>query len=186
MAGIHVRHNDNSQCEEQKTDLLPALYNELRKLAAIQMARQPYDSTLQPTALVHEAWLKLGSAAISGWRNQTHFFASTAQVMRHILVDRARRRSASRHGGGKAHVNVDDIDIPDHAEDDELLALDEAVERLTAAHPEMAELVKLRCFGGLEVNQAALALGISRATANRWWLFARTWLYREIKGTDCH
>lgn len=165
---------------QQINELLPQLYDELRRLAAAQMAhRQP--ETLQPTALVHEAWLRLGGSHQPDWENRAHFFAAAAEVMRHILIDRARRRRALRHGGGQLRLDVEGIDIQAQVEDDDrLIALSDAVERLAVQHPQMADLVKLRCFVGLEITEAATALGISRATANRWWLFARTWLNRAV------
>lgn len=166
--------------EKPTPDLLPRVYDELRKMAAAQMAHRQ-DGTLQPTALVHEAWLRLGGSQQPDWQNRAHFFAAAAEAMRHILIDRARQRGALRHGGGQQRLNVEAIDIEADTQDDErLLALSDAVERLTVEHPQMAELVKLRCFAGLEISQAAMVLGISRATANRWWLFARTWLYRNL------
>lgn len=166
--------------EKQTPDLLPRVYEELRKIAAAQMSYRQ-DGTLQPTALVHEAWLRLGGNEQPDWRNRAHFFAAAAEAMRNILIDRARQRRTLRHGGGQRRVDVEAVDIEALTQDDDrLLALSDAVERLAVEHPQMAELVKLRCFAGLEITQAALMLGISRATANRWWLFARTWLYREL------
>lgn len=176
--------------QEQETELLPRVYEELRKIAAAQMSHGQSGSTLQPTALVHEAWLKLGGRQHPEWQSRAHFFAAAAETMRHILIDRARRRRALRHGGGQLRINVDDIEIEDSDLEleaqyhDRLVALSEAVERLAVEHPRMAELVKLRCFAGLEIHQVATALGISRATAHRWWLFARTWLYRELHGGE--
>lgn len=168
--------------EEQAGDLLPNVYDELRKLAAAQMSRGPEPTTLQPTALVHEAWLRLGGVEQPGWQNRAHFFAAAAEAMRHILIDRARRRRAVRHGGDQIRLNVEDVDLAAQTQDDDerLLVLDEAIQRLAAEHPRMAELVKLRCFAGFDINQAAHTLNISRATAHRWWLFARSWLHREL------
>jgi RNA polymerase sigma factor (TIGR02999 family) len=167
--------------EEHAGVLLAKVYDELRKLAAMQMSRGHEPTTLQPTALVHEAWLRLGGAEQPSWHNRAHFFAAAAEAMRHILIDRARRRRAVRYGGDQIRLNVEDVDIEAQSQDDErLFVLDEAIERLAAEHPRMAELVKLRCFAGFDINQAAQALNISRATAHRWWLFARSWLYREL------
>lgn len=169
-----------SMQEKPNPDLLPQVYDQLRKMAAAQMAHRP-DGTLQPTALVHEAWLRLGGSQQPDWQNRAHFFAAAAEAMRHILIDRARQRRALRHGGGQRRLNIEALDIEaDTHEDEQLLALSDAVERLAMEHPQMAELVKLRCFVGLEINEAAVALDISRATANRWWLFARTWLYQKL------
>ncbi|HEY5809739.1 MAG TPA: ECF-type sigma factor [Povalibacter sp.] len=167
--------------ESSVLSLLPKVYDELRRIAATQMAGRPSGSTLQPTALVHEAWMRLGGADQPDWQNRAHFFAAATEAMRNVLIDRARARRTCKHGGGQTRVSVESIEIAAELEDeDSLLALSAAIDRLASEHPEMAQLVKLRCFTGLEVNQAALALGVSRATANRWWLFARTWLYREL------
>lgn len=172
-----------TECTDSRVaELLPLVYEELRKIAAAQMARQPAGHTLQPTALVHEAWLRLGGAQTPEWQNRAHFFAAAAEAMRHILIDRARQRRALRHGGGQQRIQVDEIDIPVDTEDDErLLAISAAVDKLAAEHPEIAELVKLRCFAGLEITEAAQTLGVPRTTAYRRWLFARTWLYRELR-----
>jgi RNA polymerase sigma factor (TIGR02999 family) len=162
-------------------DLLPRVYDELRKIAAVRMAHWPSDHTIQPTALVHEAWLRLGGAQGADWSSQAHFVAAAAEAMRHILIDRARRKRAERHGGGQQRVALEDVDAPAGEQDLEtLLAIDEAVDKLAVEQPKMAELLKLHCFLGLEIRQAALALGVSRATATRWWQFTRTWLYREL------
>jgi RNA polymerase sigma factor (TIGR02999 family) len=161
--------------------LLPAVYAELRRIASANMARMPMGSTLQPTALVHEAWLRLGGSENASWQSRAHFLAAAAEAMRHILIDRARQRSAMRHGGKQQRVDIEHIDIPIDTEDDErLLAISKAVDKLTAEHPQIAELVKLRCFVGLETSEAAKVLGIPRATAYRRWQFARTWLYKEL------
>jgi RNA polymerase sigma factor (TIGR02999 family) len=163
--------------------LLPAVYAELRRIASANMARMPMGSTLQPTALVHEAWLRLGGSENASWQSRAHFLAAAAEAMRHILIDRARQRSAMRHGGKQQRVDIEHIDIPIDTEDDErLLAISKAVDKLTAEHPQIAELVKLRCFVGLETSEAAKVLGIPRATAYRRWQFARTWLYKELRG----
>lgn len=161
--------------------LVPSVYKELRRIATANMARMPAGSTLQPTALVHEAWLRLGGSDKSDWKSRGHFLAAAAEAMRHILIDRARQRSAVRHGGNQQRVDIEHIDIPIDTEDDErLLAIDAAVEKLALEHPQIAELVKLRCYVGLEVAEAAKVLRIPRATAYRRWEFARTWLYREL------
>lgn len=162
--------------------LLPTVYRELRSIASANMARMPGGGTLQPTALVHEAWLRLGGGDKSSWQSRAHFLAAAAEAMRHILIDRARQRSSMRHGGKQQHIDIDHIDVPIDTEDDEhLLAVSAAVDKLSIDHPLIAELVKLRCFVGLEVSEAARVLGIPRATAYRRWQFARTWLYRELR-----
>ncbi len=162
--------------------LLPAVYRELRRIASANMARMPVSSTLQPTALVHEAWLRLGGTDKSCWQSRAHFLAAAAEAMRHILIDRARQRSSLRHGGSQQRVDIEHIEVPiDTEDDDRLLAISAAVDKLTQEHPQIGELVKLRCFVGLEVTEAARVLGIPRATAYRRWQFARTWLYRELR-----
>jgi RNA polymerase sigma factor (TIGR02999 family) len=162
--------------------LLPTVYAELRRIASANMARMPMGSTLQPTALVHEAWLRLGGTDKSDWQSRAHFLAAAAEAMRHILIDRARQRSSMRHGGNQQRLDIEHIDIPINTEDDErLLAIAAAVDKLAAEHPQIAELVKLRCFVGLETAEAAKVLGIPRATAYRRWQFARTWLYKELR-----
>lgn len=164
------------------TALLPAVYNELRRIATANMARLPAGTTLQPTALVHEAWLRLGGAESASWKSRAHFLAAAAEAMRHILIDRARQRGAARHGGQQQRVDIEHIEIPIDTESDErLLAITAAVDKLTLEHPQIAELVKLRCFVGLEVAEAARALNIPRATAYRRWEFARTWLFKELR-----
>jgi len=161
--------------------LLPSVYKELRRIANAHMARMPSGSTLQPTALVHEAWLRLGGSEKSEWNGRAHFLAAAAEAMRHILIDRARQRSAVRHGGKQQRVDIEHIEIPiDTADDEHLLAVNAAVEKLALEHPQTAELVKLRCFVGLEIAEAARVLRIPRATAYRRWQFARTWLYNEL------
>jgi RNA polymerase sigma factor (TIGR02999 family) len=163
--------------------LMDTVYAELRALAGAKMAGEHANVTLQPTALVHEAWLRLGGDAQPAWQNRAHFFAAAAEAMRRILIDRARRRNRVRHGSGQRPVDVDGMhELAGEAVDTDgrLLAVDEALERFAAAEPERAQLVKLRYFVGLTIEDAAKVLGISESTAKRWWVFARAWLYREI------
>ena len=162
--------------------LIPLVYDELRRMAAQRMAPGTADETLQPTALVHEAWLRLGADRMGGWNNRAHFFATAATAMRSILVDRARRRMAVRHGGGQERVNIDDVQLAAHASaDNQVLAVHEALDKFATEDPAKAELVKLRYFGGLSLDEVAEALGISEPTAKRWWAYSRAWLGREIK-----
>lgn len=161
--------------------LLPLVYEELRKLAAARMARERAGQTLQPTALVHEAWLRLTSGAAPQFKGRAHFFGAAAEAMRRILVDRARRKAAARHGGGRERVPVDALEIAIEAPDDQVLAVDEALEKFAALDARKAELVKLRFFGGLTLEQAAETLGISEPTAKRWWAYARAWLFEECR-----
>ena len=164
-------------------ELLPLVYEELRKLAAARMAAEAPDQTLQPTALVHEAYLRLvGPADEHRWDHRGHFFAAAAEAMRRILVDRARRKAAARHGGelGRLELEPDLAAAPEVRED--LIALDEALDRLAIEDPIKAELVKLRFFAGLTLPEAAKALGLSERTAGRHWAFARAWLRRAVEG----
>jgi len=161
--------------------LLPLVYEELRKLAASKMAREAPGQTLQPTALVHEAWLRLTGNERTQWEGRAHFFGAAAEAMRRILIDNARRKHAERHGGARQRVDILDIDLPAPAPDDQLLALNEALERFAALDKPKTELVKLRYFAGLTIEEAAGALGISLATAKRWWTFARAWLFDQIR-----
>jgi len=160
--------------------LLPLVYEELRRLAARKMAHEVPGQTLQPTALVHEAWLRLTGNADRKWNDRTHFFAAAAEAMRRILVDNARRKRTQRHGGGQQRVELEDADAA-IVGDDQLLAVNEALDKFAALDPQKAELVKLRYFVGLTIEQAAEVLGISERTAKRYWTFARAWLYEEIK-----
>ena len=148
-------------------ELLPLVYTELRRLAAARMAQEPAGHTLQPTALVHEAWLKLAGSSGQQWNGRGHFFGAAAEAMRRILIDRARRRNRARHGHGLQRINLDGIDVAIATDDETLLRLDEALGRLAAESPEKARLVELRYFAGLAIPEAAEALGISPATAKR-------------------
>ncbi len=161
-------------------ELLTLVYEELRKLAAHRMAGETPGQTLQPTALVHEAWLRLSGSGNAGFEGRAHFFGAAAEAMRRILIDRARRKRAQRHGGGQRRVDIEEIDIAVPAGDDQLLAINEALDSLAAEHSQKAELVKLRFFAGLTIEEAAAVMGISEPTAKRWWAYARAWLYSEI------
>lgn len=164
---------------------LPALvYEELRRIAASRMAHEPAGHTLQPTALVHEAWLRLGADGQPRWQNRAHFFTAAAEAMRRILVDRARRRLAAKRGGGAEAVDIADLDIPSPTTDDDgLLRVNDALEKLAKLDPRKAELVKLRYFVGLSFEEVATALGIAVPTAKQWWTYARAWLSVEL-GSD--
>lgn len=162
-------------------DLIPLVYGELRKLAAWRLAREPEAHTLQATALVHEAYLKL-SPGESHWENRVHFFHAAGEAMRRILIDRARHRKAVRHGGGLQRTGFveDAISVPS-AQDDEILAIDEVLDRFAEIEPRKAEVVKLRYFVGMTIEETAEALGISTPTAKRDWIYARAWLHRELQ-----
>lgn len=160
--------------------LLPLMYEELRRVAAAKIARQPAGQTLQPTALVHEAFLKLLADPDRTWQDRRHFFASASEAMRHILVDRARRKAAVRHGGELARVDYENIQVAAEATDEGVLRLNDALERLARHDAEAAELVRLRFFGGFTFAQAAEVMGVSERTAKRQWAYARAWLFTEI------
>jgi RNA polymerase sigma factor (TIGR02999 family) len=163
-------------------ELLPLVYSELRRLAAARMAHEAPGQTLQPTALVHEAWLRLGTDTQPKWQNRAHFFAAAAEAMRRILVERARRRLASKRGGGVEELNADEIEIPSPtSDDDKLLRINEAVEKLALVDPKKAELVKLRYFVGMSFEETAEALGIAVPTAKKWWAYARAWLDVQLR-----
>jgi len=170
---------------EAAAGLLPIVYDELRRLAAHKLAAEVSGQTLQPTALVHEAYLRLVGHQESRWENRGHFFAAAAEAMRRILVDRARSKGRLRHGGGRRRVDLDKVDLAVDAPAEQLLALDEALARLESEDADKARLVKLRFFAGLTSQQAAAALGVSKATADRHWAFARAWLFHEIVVDDC-
>lgn len=162
-------------------ELLPLVYDELRKLAAHRMANEIPGQTLQPTALVHEAWLRLvGGDGRAQFNSRGHFFGAAAEAMRRILIENARRKQAQRHGGGQQRVDIQDVELAAEIEDDELLAINEALDKLARRDPAKAELVKLRYFVGLTLEEAAEILGVSVPTAKRHWTFARAWLYAEI------
>ena len=166
---------------EAADQLLPLVYEELRRLAAHKMAQENPGQTLQPTALVHEAWLRLAGDENRKWNDRTHFFAAAAEAMRRILVDNARRKGAQRHGGGQLRVELPEIACAVAENDDQVLAVNEALEKFAAQDKQKAELVKLRYFVGMTIEEAAEVLRVSAATAKRHWAYARAWLYEEIR-----
>ena len=164
--------------------LLPLVYDELRKLAAARLAQEKPGQTLQATALVHDAWLRLkgDDAGKQDWDSRSHFFAAAAEAMRRILVENARRKAREKHGGQRHRISFVNVDIPDiRPDNDELLLLDEALARLASVRPQAAELVKLRFFAGLTADEAARVTGISQRSAGRLWAFSQAWLRREIE-----
>ena len=172
----------DGQAAEQ---LLPLVYDELRKLAAEKMAQEKPGQTLQATALVHEAYLRLVAAEnAQGWNSRGHFFAAAAEAMRLILVDQARRKGRLKRGGQQQRIPLDAVHIALDTPPDDLLALNEALENLGTEYPDCAELVKLRFFAGLPQGDAAAALGIPRRTADRHWAFARAWLFQQLNTPD--
>ena len=178
LAGM--KRGDDGSADE----LLRLVYDELRKIAAWKMANESAAFTLQPTALVHEAWLRLTGPASGNWQNRAHFFGAAAEAMRRILIDRARRRNALRRGGDQQRVELIECDLAVAEPDDaRLLALDEALQKLALEDPQKAELIRLRYFAGLTIEETAEILGISKATAKRWWNFSRAWLCDEMRRT---
>lgn len=176
-----IDSGDSSAAEH----LLPLVYDELRKLAAQKMALESPDQTLQATALVHEAYLRLVSPDVTQrWDGRGHFFAAAAAAMRRILVENARRKQGPKRGGGRKRLDLADALLIATSQPDDLLALDEALSKLAQVAPEKAELVKLRFFAGMTIPEAAATLGISHATAERHWTYARVWLYSELNGGD--
>jgi RNA polymerase sigma factor (TIGR02999 family) len=164
--------------------LLPLVYEELRKLAAARMANEATGHTLQPTALVHEAWLRLaGNDPQVQFANRAHFFAAAAEAMRRILIERARRKGAGKRGGDWQRIDLDKVDIAAEADDDTLLLVNEALEKLAQEDAKAAEIAKLRFFGGLTLEEAAQVLGVTDRTADRYWAFARVWLFDEMRQT---
>lgn len=172
-----AQHGDPKAADE----LLPLVYDELRKLAAYKMAHEAPGQTLQATALVHEAWLRLVGNQDAKWDGRAHFFAAAAEAMRRILIDQARRKRALRHGGGQQRVDFQDVDVASPCEEDQLPAVSEALDKLAAQNKLEGELVKLRYFVGMTLEEAAEVLGISARTANNYWAHARAWLFRELK-----
>ena len=162
-------------------ELLPLVYEELRRLAAHKMTNEAAGHTLQPTALVHEAWLRLVGNENQKWNGRGHFFGAAAEAMRRILIEDARRKRAGRHGGGQAKLDIQEVEIASPVKDDELLAVSDALEKFAARDRQKAELVKLRYFVGLTTDEAAEVLGISVPTADRWWNYSRAWLFEQIE-----
>ena len=175
-----VEHGDPKATAE----LLPLVYDELRRLAAQKMANEAAGHTLQPTALVHEAWMRLGGGDAPTFQNRAHFFRAAAEAMRRILIEHARRRLAAKRGAGVEVVDLDGLEVSSPlADDDQLLAVNEALEKFAALDPRKAELVKLRYFVGMSFDEAATALGIAVPTAKQWWAYARAWLTVELRTT---
>jgi RNA polymerase sigma factor (TIGR02999 family) len=176
-----IAHGDAHAAAE----LLPLVYDELRRLAAACLAAEPSGNTLQPTALVHEAYLRLvGTAEGDQWDSRGHFFAAAAEAMRRLLVENARRKKRRKHGGDRQRVSLEAAEAMAQAPSEDLVALDEALTRLAAHDPVKAEVVKLRFFAGLTMPEVARALDLSLTTAERYWTYARTWLYAELADED--
>jgi len=167
--------------ENQAADqLLPLVYDELRKLAASKMAREDAGQTLQPTALVHEAWLRMVKAGDRNWHNQSFFFAAAAEAMRRILVETARRKAAIKHGGGKERLNIEEVNPPMATPDDNILLIDDALKKLEVHNPERARIVVLKFFSGMSDEEVAQIMNVSTRTVRRQWACAKDWLYNVI------
>jgi RNA polymerase sigma factor (TIGR02999 family) len=183
VAGVtHILNAIEGGDPKAAAELLPLVYDELRKLAAARLADEKPGQTLQPTALVHEAYVRLvGGTQPQDWDGRGHFFAAAAEAMRRILVESARRKLRERHGGGRKRLTLDDLDLAaEAAEDDELVALSEALDKLAAVNPRAADLVKLRFFAGLSGREAAGVLNISPRKADQVWAYARAWLLDRL------
>jgi len=172
-----VAHGDSKAAEE----LLPLVYEELRRLAACKLAQERPGQTLQATALVHEAWLRLVREEDRKWKDSQHFFCAAATAMRRILIDNARRKKSSKHGGDLQRVNLEDVAVAELLQPDELLALDDALAKLAAEDAEAARLVDLRCFAGLGHQEAAQLMGLTRREADGLWAYARAWLFEAMR-----
>ncbi len=172
-----IAHGDSKAADE----LLPLVYGELRKLAAYKMAAEPPGQTLQPTALVHEAWLRLVGSEAARFANRSHFIAAAAEAMRRILIDRARSKYQLRHGGDWQRVDLESVTVAIEDADETVLAVHEALDRLAAEDPLDAQIVKLRYFVGMSHQEIATELGLSEPTVRRHWAYARSWLYAELK-----
>jgi RNA polymerase sigma factor (TIGR02999 family) len=167
--------------EQSAEDLLPVIYEELRHLAAARMAHEAAGHTLQPTALVHEAWLRLVNEEDRTWRNRAYFFAAAAEAMRRILVEHARRKARFKHGGGQQRLNVEDLNLAQSTPDEKVLLIHDALEQLELEHPERARIVVLKYFSGLTNREVAETLGLGERTVDRHWVCAKVWLVRKIE-----
>ncbi|HEU6448728.1 MAG TPA: sigma-70 family RNA polymerase sigma factor [Verrucomicrobiae bacterium] len=173
--------NGESNASEE---LLPLVYGELRRLAAARMSQEAAGHTLQPTALVHEAWLRLLGHSRQPWQNRAHFFNVAAEAMRRILIEHARRKSALKHGGGQQRLNIEDLECAAPSPDDKMLLVDAALEQLAKSHPERAKVVVMKFFGGMTNEEVAEAMGIGERTVYRHWECAKLWLYDKLAGEE--
>jgi RNA polymerase sigma factor (TIGR02999 family) len=169
--------------KQASEELLPLVYDELRRLAASRMANEAAGQTLQPTALVHEAWLRLIPGQNRGWQNRWHFFGAASEAMRRILIDNARRKLRVKHGAGQERVNIDDLEVAEMTADEKILQVNEALEELEKQHPEYARVVMLKYFSGLTNQEAAETLGISESTVERHWFDAKRWLFKKVQAS---
>ena len=162
-------------------ELLPLVYEELRRLAVLRMARETAGQTLQPTALVHEAWLRLVADGARSWQNRAHFFGAAAEAMRRILIENARRKSRLKRGGGMTRLDIDSLDLAEATPDDKILLINEALEKLKAEDPEHARVVVMKFFGGLTNQEVAESLGVTERTVERQWAYAKAWIFTCIR-----
>ena len=176
---LHAIRGGNGRASE---DLLPLVYDEWRRLAAARMAQEAAGQTLQPTALVHEAWLRMVKDGERSWENRAHFFGAASEAMRRILIENARRKSRLKRGGDRARVDLDALELAGATPDDKVLLIDDAIERLESEDPEKARIVVLKFFGGLTNQEVAESLGVAERTVERQWAFAKAWLFQNIRG----
>lgn len=162
-------------------ELLPLVYEELRRLAAARMANEALGQTLQPTALVHEAWLRLVSNGHTNWQNRAHFFGAAAEAMRRILIESARRKSRLKRGGDLARVDIESVDLAEASPDDKLLLIDEALEKLREENPQRAQVVIMKFYGGLTNQEVAGSMGVTERTVERQWAYAKAWIFQCIR-----
>jgi RNA polymerase sigma factor (TIGR02999 family) len=175
---LQAMERGQSQASEE---LLPLVYNELRRMAAARMAQESAGQTLQATALVHEAWLRMVSDGDRSWQNRAHFFGAASEAMRRILIERARRKSSLKHGGGKERLDIEGLELAQTTPDDKVLLVNEALEQLEASQPERARVVVLKYFGGLTNKEVAETLDIGERSVDRHWMCAKNWLFRKIR-----
>jgi len=174
-----------SRGESQASDqLLPMVYKELRNLATARMLQEAAGHTLQPTALVHEAWLRLAADTRQNWKSRAYFFAAAAEAMRRILVEHARRKARLKYGGGQERLNIEDLELSDVAPDDKILLVNDALEGLEQSHPERAKVVVMKFFAGMTNKEVAETLGIGERTVDRHWLCAKTWLFQKLQANE--
>lgn len=166
-------------------EILPLVYNDLRRHAGVQMSREAAGQTLQPTALVHEAWLRLvGGGQNERWQNRAHFFGAAAEAMRRILIENARRKARLKRGGNQVRVDVDSVELAETTPEEKILLIDEAIEKLAIEDPERAKVVVLKFFGGFTNEEVAASLGVTARTVERHWAFAKAWLFRSIRSME--
>lgn len=183
MSDITLVLDAISRGEPQASEkLLPLVYNELRKLATVRMLQESAGHTLQPTALVHEAWLRLVGDTKQNWKGRAYFFAAAAEAMRRILVEHARRKARLKHGGGQERLNIEELDLADSAPDEKILLVDEALEHLERSNPERARVVVLKFFGGMTNKEVADTLGMGERSVDRHWVCAKAWLFQKLQG----